>query len=188
MGVILLGVGLGGLGPQGGLLQLVCHSLAKAALFMLAGNILFVYHNKAVRLVSGLGRVLPWTGALWLAGFFAVAGCPPFGIFVSEFSILRALLQDGFGPATLIYLLSLAFIFTGLAWACLCMYQGQPQASLASAKHSARAADGLSPLRERPLFIFPPLVLLALCAGLGLFQPEWFRELLRLAAHSLAGL
>ncbi|MDR1124674.1 MAG: NADH dehydrogenase FAD-containing subunit [Deltaproteobacteria bacterium] len=187
MGVILLGIGLGGLGVRGGLLQLVCHSLAKAALFMLAGNILFTYHSKAVRLVSGLGRVLPWTGALWLAGFFAAAGCPPFGIFTSEFTILRALLRDGFSLTALIYLFSLAFIFAGLAWACLRMFLGQPPASLASDGHTGRTEGGVSPLRERPFSIVSPLVLLALCAVLGVFQPAWFKELLLAAAGGIAG-
>lgn len=188
MGVILLGVGVGGIGAQGGLLQLVCHSLAKAALFMLAGNILFAYHTKAVRLVSGVGRVLPWSGALWLAGFFAVAGCPPFGIFTAEFTILRALLQDGFNLPTLVYLLSLAFIFTGLAWACLRMYQGPPPASLDTDRITGRVEGEVTPLRERPLSLVSPLILLALCAVLGVFQPEWFKSLLQGAARSLAGL
>ena len=187
MGVILLGIGIGGLGAQGGLLQLICHSLTKAALFMLAGNILAAYHTKVVVLISGVGRVLPWTGALWLAGFFAMAGCPPFGIFASEFTILRALLQDGFNLAALVYLLSLAFIFVGLAWACLRMYQGPPPDSLASDRFTNRTEGGISPLRERPFAVISPFLLLVLCAILGIFQPQWFRELLFAAAGSFSG-
>ena len=34
-------------------------------------------------------RPLPVTGALWLAGFLAITGSPPFGLFLSELTILK---------------------------------------------------------------------------------------------------
>ena len=84
MGILALGVGLGGAGSFGALLHAVNHSLAKAMLFLLAGNILAAYRTKATAEVRGMARVLPVTGALWIAGFLAITGSPPFGPFVSR--------------------------------------------------------------------------------------------------------
>ncbi len=38
--------------------------------------------------MSGALRRLPVSGALFLAGFLAITGSPPFGPFISEFTIL----------------------------------------------------------------------------------------------------
>jgi hydrogenase-4 component F len=37
------------------------------------------------------------TGLLWLAGFLAICGVPPFGTFVSEFSVMAVLGANGRG-------------------------------------------------------------------------------------------
>jgi hydrogenase-4 component F len=177
MGILLLGVGIGGLAAHGGMLQLVCHSLTKGALFLLAGNILRVYHVKIISQISGLGKVLPWSGALWLAGFLAVAGSPPFGIFASEFMILRAMLQKGFGLVPLLYLLCLGAIFVGMGLACLRMFLGTIPADL--------PAPNVGTEKERLLFVLPPFILLLLCAALSLYQPEWLKDILSAAALHL---
>ena len=77
-------------------------------LFLLAGNILARYHTFSSYDIRGLRWTMPVTGALWTAGFLAVAGSPPFGIFVSEFLILKGMLaQDSYGVAAA-YLTALA--------------------------------------------------------------------------------
>ena len=40
-------------------------------------------------ITSGAMQRLPWSGTLFLVGFLAITGSPPFGPFVSEFSILN---------------------------------------------------------------------------------------------------
>ena len=54
MGIIALGVGLGGAGAFGAMLHAVNHSLAKAMLFLLSGNILARYQTKNIAQVRGL--------------------------------------------------------------------------------------------------------------------------------------
>ena len=49
-------------------------------------------HRRRARAPSG---ALPVSGALFLAGFFAITGSPPFGPFVSEFTILNAAVAGG---------------------------------------------------------------------------------------------
>lgn len=82
--------------------QQVC--LTKAMLFLLAGNILAVYHSKSTTGVKGVLRVLPMSGLLWMAGFLAITGSPPFGPFLSEVTILKAALDQGRGGVAVAYL------------------------------------------------------------------------------------
>ncbi len=174
MGILALGIGLGGVAVFGALLHAVCHSLTKAALFFAAGNILALYRTKSVAEVRGLLRALPATGALWLAGFFAITGSPPFGTFLSEFAILKGALDGGRPLIAAAYLLILAVIFIGMASVFLRMAQG-----------AAPAATGRT--REALLSVLPPCALGVAVFVLGIYIPPPLFELLRRLAQTLGG-
>ena len=53
------------------------------------------------------------TGALWLAGAVAITGAPPFGLFFSEFTIMRAGLKPSFSWAVYVMAMLLIVIFVG---------------------------------------------------------------------------
>ncbi len=136
MGILAVGVGLGGAAVFGATLHMVNHSLTKAMLFLVAGNILAVYRTKSTEGVSGALSVLPFSGALWLLGFFAITGSPPFGPFLSEFTILKAALDQGQILVAAIYLLLLAVIFAAMAGPALSMAQGAPKAQITAPPRS----------------------------------------------------
>jgi hydrogenase-4 component F len=175
MGILALGVGLGGKAVFGAMLHAVNHSLVKAMLFLLAGNILRQYRTPSSHDVRGMRHTMPLTAALWMAGFLAVAGSPPFGLFVSEFSILQAMLQEGRIVVALVYLALLAVVFVGMSVPVLRMVQASPPPGF-------RAAG-----RESLLNTGPPLVLCALVLMLGLYVPPWMAQCLRAAAGALGG-
>lgn len=171
MGILALGVGLGGPGVFGALLHAVNHSLAKGAMFMLAGNLMEAFRTRAVAEVRGALRVTPLTGALWLAGALALTGSPPFGLFHSELTVLRAALTLSPGVAAL-YLTCLAMVFVGVMTAALGMTRGPAT---------------LAPFPERRISVVPPLVLLALVLALGLVVPGPLTDLLTRAAAEVGG-
>lgn len=131
MGILAVGVGLGGAGMFGAMLHVVNHSLTKAMLFMVAGNLLAVYRTKTVKDVSGALRVLPVSGALWILGLLAITGSPPFGPFLSELVVLKAALDQGRAFVAIAYLVFLAIILAGMATPALAMAQGTPSNSIA---------------------------------------------------------
>ena len=90
MGIIALGFGFGGVGVFGALLHIIYHAIAKSMLFFSAGNVLLKYSTTKIKNVSGALTVLPITAPLLLVGMFAVTGVPPFGTFLSKFSILSS--------------------------------------------------------------------------------------------------
>ena len=175
MGILALGAGLGGLAAQGALLHAVCHSLTKCMLFLLAGNILARYHTFSSYDIRGLRWTMPVTGALWTAGFLAVAGSPPFGIFVSEFLILKGMLaQDSYGVAAA-YLTALAVIFVGMSVAVLRMVQGNRPPDLPRSRH------------ETLLSVLPPLALCLAILTLGLWVPDRLWHFLQRGAALIDG-
>lgn len=178
MGILALGIGIGGIAAQGALLHSVCHSFAKCLLFLLSGNILARYHTYSSYDVRGMRHTMPITGALWLAGFLAVAGSPPFGIFVSELAILKGMFASGSWIAACIYLLALGIIFIAMSLAVLRMVQGsRPIGTSASHRYRLEAAWS----------VLPPFVLGCLVLTLGLWIPTWLWGFLVLAAQRIGG-
>ncbi len=178
MGILALGIGVGGLAVQGALLHSICHSLAKCLLFLLSGNILARYHTYSSYDVHGMRLAMPVSGALWLAGFLAVAGSPPFGIFVSEMLVLKGIFARGDLVSAIIYLAALAVIFVGLSVAVLRMVQG------------SRPGDMPASLRKRrePAWsVVPPAILALIVLGLGIWIPDWLWQYLDKAAALVGG-
>jgi hydrogenase-4 component F len=172
MGILAVGLGIGGSALMGAMFHAVNHSATKAALFLLSGNLLARYKSKAVDDVTGAARVLPVTGFLWLAGFFAITGMPPFGIFLSKFMIVKAALDQDLVAIAVAFLAMLALIFIGMGSAMLRMAQGP-------------APAGISMEKERLGSILPPLALLALVLALGFYLPAPLRDVLVQISKSL---
>lgn len=96
IGLILLGLGFGGpLGVGAALLHTVNHSFAKALLFCGSGNLLMKYGTRDLDSIKGVLRAAPLTGVLMMVGALALAGFPPFNVFVSEFMTINAGLGAG---------------------------------------------------------------------------------------------
>jgi len=174
MGILTLGLGLGGAATFGSMLHAVNHSLTKAALFLVAGNILAAYRSKSADDVRGVLRTLPVSGVVWVAALFAITGSPPFGSFTSELTILKAALDQGRATVAITYLALLAVIFVGMATAVLGMAQGAP--------NDARVPTAR---REPLLSVAPAVALVGVVLLLGLYIPPVVRSAIESAASAL---
>lgn len=176
VGILALGVGLGGAGTFGAMLHAVNHSLTKALLFLVAGNILAMYGTKSSGDVRGVLRALPASGILWVVGFLAITGTPPFGPFLSEFTILKAALDQDRPIVAALYLALLVIIFVGMASVFLQMAQGEAAASI----QRKRTIEAWSA-------VLPPTALAILVLWLGVHIPGSLNGLLHQAAQALGG-
>jgi hydrogenase-4 component F len=176
MGILVLGMGIGGAGVFGALLHLINNGLTKGVLFLSAGNIHRAYGSKLTVSVSGALRRVPVSGALFLAGFFAITGSPPFGPFLSEFTILRAAIDSGQFVVAGLLLMLLFVVFVGMGATVLSVVQGEPSAK-----------DGGEGFRDSLLTVGPAVVFLALVLLLGLYVPPPLDALLRDAARFVEG-
>jgi hydrogenase-4 component F len=127
MGIIAIALGFGGvLGFYGALLQILAHAIGKAVLFLCSGDIVLRYRTRLVDEVSGVLSITPLTGAVLLLAALAVAGSPPFGLFLSEFTIVRAGLARSSVALVAALLVMLAVVFVALVGAAAAMALGGP--------------------------------------------------------------
>jgi hydrogenase-4 component F len=112
IGVQALGLGFGGaLGTAGALYHMLNHSLNKSLMFFGAGNAMRTYETKEMSMIRGVLKVSPVTGTLWLLGAVGIAGAPPFALFLSEFTILRAGIAGRYRWAAIVFVIFLIVVF-----------------------------------------------------------------------------
>ena len=177
MGVLALGFGFGGpLGIAGALYHMINHSLAKPLLFFGAGNAMHRYHSKRIDDIRGVWQAFPVTGAIWLCGAVAITGAPPFGMFLSEFTILRAGWATPNLWAAIAMLLLLIVIFVAFLNHFRAMYLadpvGEPVAQAAGPEHALWRA-------------VPMALPLAALLVLGVWWPPAWTALFHSIAHAL---
>jgi hydrogenase-4 component B len=80
------------------LLHALSHGVFKALLFLGAGTVLEAAHTTDLDHLGGLGRALPFTTPLVLAGCLAAAALPPLSGFASEWLVFQSFLR-GLGTA-----------------------------------------------------------------------------------------
>lgn len=113
VGIMAVAIALGAGGAFGA--QALNHSLAKVALFLLAGNLMQASGTKKIRGLRGVFEHRPEQGLLLLLAALAVAGTPPFGSFISEWGVLAAAVSAHHYAAMGVVVASLAVAFVAVS-------------------------------------------------------------------------
>lgn len=176
MGILALGVGLGGAASSGAFFHMVNNGLAKGVLFLTAGNIHRAFGSKQVDQVRGAARLLPVSGPVFLAGFLAITGSPPFSPFFSELAILGGALRGGRFVVATLFLVLLAAVFVAMGATVLRVVHGDPRDGPVRAE-----------FRDAALTAGPPLALLLVVLLLGVWVPRGLLDLFDAAASLVGG-
>ena len=181
MGIIAIALGFGGtLGFYGALLQILTHAIAKAVLFLTSGDIVLRYRTRLIDEVRGVLRVTPLTGAVLLLAALAVGGSPPFGLFLSEFTIVRAGLQRSSIVLVATLLILLVIVFIALVGAASDMaLGGSPDRPTSGPAYTERSS--------RILAATPLLAGMAVLLVLGLWIPTGLNTLIMHSIHAISG-
>src|SRR5260221_5439065 len=127
MGILVLGIGIGGLAVYGSLLHLITNGLTKGVLFLSAAIMHRAYGSKRTDELRGALQRVPLSGGLFLVGFLAITGAPPFGPFVSEFTIISAAFQTHQYWTGGLFLLLMGIVFIGMGSTVLSVVQGRDE-------------------------------------------------------------
>jgi hydrogenase-4 component F len=91
MGIITFAFGIGGpIANFAGLLHMTMHSLTKSAIFFAVGHIAQVKGTQQIAQISGLSVTHPALAVGLALAVVAIAGLPPFGMFMSEFMLVSS--------------------------------------------------------------------------------------------------
>ncbi len=174
MGIIAVALGFGGvLGFYGALLQILNHALAKSVLFLSSGDVVLRYRTREAADVTGLLAAVPVTGGALLLASFAVLGSPPFGLFLSELTIVRAGFAGGHPALSFLLLGLLGLAFVAFARTTSGMVTGPAEPTANPYGDRLSAAVTAAPL----------IIGLAALLVLGLWVPAGLDEAIR---HSIA--
>jgi len=163
MGIIVFAFGMGGpLGNVAGLLHMAMHSLTKSAIFFSVGHVAQVKGTQNMGEMAGLTESHPVLGWSLVAGVAAIAGLPPFGVFMSEFLVVTSTFARAPWLAVLlVFGLLVGFGALMMRMSAVCF--GEPKGPVGPVKAS-----------YLPIFAHLALVLAA-----GLFMPRavyaWFQ-------------
>jgi hydrogenase-4 component B len=181
IGIIFVGLGLyiifnfyglelqANLSLLGALFHVLNHAIFKSSLFMTAGSVVRATGTRNIEMMGGLGRVMPFTGAIFLVGACAISALPPLNGFASEVMLFQAYLTSfGLGRPLLEILL-----FAGLAG--LALTSALSAATFAKAYGMVFLArprsEAAAKAREVPFaMLLAPGILAALCVILGVFS------------------
>ena len=175
MGVILTAAGLATQASDfGAVSQMLNHAVTKSLCFYVAGVILLVLSTREIQSVRGLFRISPFAGSMLVLCSLAIAGAPPFPIFLSEFSILSAGMRIGQYTVVAILGTLIVIAFVAIMLHVNGMVFGKPTAP--------RLTEALpASCRFAVLVAASPVVLL------GVYIPAPVHDLLQLAAQQLGG-
>jgi hydrogenase-4 component F len=163
MGIITFAFGMGGaLANFAGLLHMTMHSLTKSAIFFAVGHIAQVKGTQQIAQISGLSVTHPVLAVGLALGVVAIAGLPPFGVFLSEFMLVSSTFSRQPWLAVVL-VVGLLIAFSALLYRLQQVLFGEPSGPSGGVKAS-----------YVPLFLHLAFVLVA-----GLWLPEpivrWFR-------------
>lgn len=173
-GVIAIGLSVGKAAAYGVVLYIVSNAFVKALLFLTAGRLRAVYGTNAVSALSGVIRVLPFSGLMFAVGTFALLGFPPFGSFIAEMLILSGIVQSGNLIAFTLMCAMLTIIFVATGRSIFPMLWG-PSERQGPAIH------------ESWVTALPKLGFVSVLVLLGVYTPGPISQLLVLVARSIGG-
>jgi hydrogenase-4 component F len=176
IGLICAGIGMNTpVTIFGALLHMGYHALGKPVLFFAAGNIHQTFHSLQFRLIGpGVVKVLPVTVLLMSLAAVAAIGLPPFGLFLSELTVIAGGLASRQTTVCVLILVALLASFCGMLQQLTRILPGARKNGLAT---DARPTDGVE-------------AMVLLLGGLLLFSvwlPVSLQAIMRQAAAIIGG-
>lgn len=175
IGIIATGMGIGGFwGIYGSLLHMLNHAIVKPLLFFTTGKVRLKYHTTSIDRVKGAMVVLPVTGTVMLLAALAIAGSPPFNIFLSEYTILRAAVDKGNWITFSLFILFATIIFGGVLHHFGSMAFGKPSIDI---DHE----------RENKMSLIVIIIMSVIMLVLGIYIPGFLDVMLNSSVRIITG-
>ncbi|HUT80209.1 MAG TPA: proton-conducting transporter membrane subunit [Candidatus Bathyarchaeia archaeon] len=165
------------LGVQGSYFHIFTHSLGKGLAFLCAGAILYRFHDRNIDRLEGIGQKMPITTFAMTIALLSLAGVPPLPGFWSKLNIVVAAVTSGdiqFRIGVVFFLLS-SVVSVVYYLILLQKFWFKP------------AGEHLNDVKETPIEIVIPLVVIVLMMVIVGVLPGTFENLANNAAIALLG-
>ena len=165
MGIAALGLGIGGLGVWAAVFHVVCHTFIKSSLFLQMAVVRQVYNGYRINRIGDYIHINRVGAIGLLTGMVALVAFPPSPLFVSELMILGETIAVGkWWLVACMLLLMCIVIYSFCARMIRLCYQPNQ--------------DELHPSKADRALSWSALSLLVAALVLGLWQPDFLKELI----------
>ena len=165
MGIAAIGLGIGGIGVWAAVFHVVCHTLIKSSLFLQMAVVRQVYNGYRINRIGDYIHINRVGAVGLLTGMVALVAFPPSPLFVSELMILsETIAGDRWWLIAGMLLLLCIVIYSFCSRMIRLCYQPNQ--------------DELHPSKADRALSWSALVPLAAALALGLWQPEFLREMI----------
>jgi hydrogenase-4 component F len=169
IGIIAVGVGLGGLGTVAAMFHTLNHSVCKSVGFFSAGRLGQMYGSHDMDRLKGTLKTSPLWGSGLLLSLLALIGVVPFAVFMSELQIVKAAMDSRSTALLVLFLLGAGVVFIAMIMHATSMAWGPaPEGAVAQKTGAVELVLVAAPLLA--------------AAALGVFMPDWLREMFVQAA------
>ena len=173
IGYMLVGLAVGTqIGLTGTALHIFNHALMKGACFLCVGA--FVYRVGVRRLdeIAGIGRRMPFTTIALCVSLFALTGMPPLNGFISELTLFMSSVEAG-------------MTWLGVAIIVNSLFSSGYVLRVVKALLQRREAEGFENVKEAPLLMLTPILVMVFMIVLFGVWPDPVLEFARKAAYAL---
>ena len=159
MGLIAIALGIGTqLALFAAVFLVMAHSVCKPLIFFCAGNISQAYGTRNMSEIRNVSKKMKFTGFATVAGGLAIAGAPPFPLFVGELLLLFGALSAGMYYLAGFLGIMLIFVFASITMNLFPMLSGSTDKDVSE--------------RKSPFGSAAIVILIAIALFIGLFMPE----------------
>jgi hydrogenase-4 component F len=174
MGLIAIGLGIGTpLALFAVMFQVMAHSVCKPLIFFCSGNITQEYGTRNMSEIRNVSRKMKFTGFTTAAGGLAIAGAPPFPLFVGELLLIFGAIGAGMYWLAGFLGIILIFVFASLTMNIFPMLSGSTDKDVSEKKSYFGS--------------FAIVMLLGIALFVGLFMPESMKEVFESMVTILKG-
>ncbi len=174
MGLMAIGLGIGTpLALFGTMFVVLAHSICKPLMFFCAGNITQVYRTRKMSEIRGVSQNMRFTGFATTAGGLAMAGAPPFPLFIGELLIIAGAIGAGMYYLAGALALLMIFVFAGLVLNIFPMLSGTTEKEVSEPRSLSRIAS--------------ITILIIIAIFFGLFMPDMVRDVFNEMVLILSG-
>ena len=165
MGIAAIGLGIGGAGVWAAVFHVVCHTFVKSSLFLQMAVVRQVYNGYRINRIGDYIHINRVGAVGLLTGMVVLVAFPPSPLFISELMILRETITGSHWWLVAVLLLLLCIVIYSFCSRMirLCYQPNQ---------------DELHPSKVDRALSWSALSLLVAAMVLGLWQPDFLRELI----------
>lgn len=177
MGILAIGLALGGMAHYAVILHLIGHSLAKASFFLTSGNILELFQTKRIKSVNGIIKADKKTGWLWVLSFLAICAFPTSVLFISEFLMVKTMIEQKHYLLCGLFLFLLTIILYGIGYVVIKTTFG---------KISEDKAKLIKENKHKvSIYMYiPQIIMLIIVFILGVYIPPFLNNIINLAVSN----